>query len=66
MYFIQGRAVANVKYRMEDVAPAPAAIEDIRCALKYIKLHAKELNINPDKVVIEGGSSGAHLAIMGR
>jgi len=51
---------------MEDVAPAPAAIEDIRCALKYIKLHAKELNINPDKVVIEGGSSGAHLAIMGR
>ncbi|MGB4575376.1 MAG: alpha/beta hydrolase [Paludibacter sp.] len=64
-YFKAGFAVANVEYRLVQVAPAPAAIEDIRCALKYIKAHAKELNINPDKVVIEGGSSGAHLALMG-
>ena len=64
-YFKAGFAVANVEYRLVRVAPAPAAIEDIRCALKYIKLHAKELNINPTKVIIEGGSSGAHLALMG-
>ncbi len=64
-YFKAGFAVANVEYRLVQVAPAPAAIEDIRCALKYIKTHAKELNINPNKVVIEGGSSGAHLALMG-
>lgn len=64
-YFKAGFAVANVEYRLVQVAPAPAAIEDIRCALKYIKLHAKELNIDPAKVIIEGGSSGAHLALMG-
>jgi len=64
-YFKAGFAVANVEYRLVQVAPAPAAIEDIRCALKYIKLHAAELNINPEKVIIEGGSSGAHLALMG-
>lgn len=64
-YFKAGFAVASVEYRLVQVAPAPAAIEDIRCALKYLKTHAKELNINPGKVIIEGGSAGAHLALMG-
>jgi acetyl esterase/lipase len=64
-YFKAGFAVANVEYRLVQVAPAPAAIEDIRCAIYYLKTHAKELNINPDKIVISGGSAGAHLALMG-
>jgi acetyl esterase/lipase len=64
-YFKAGFAVANVEYRLVQVAPAPAAIEDIRCAINYIKTHAKELNVNPDKIVISGGSAGAHLALMG-
>lgn len=65
LYFKAGFAVVNVEYRLVDVAPAPAAIEDIRTALNYVKVNAKELNINPDKIVIEGGSAGAHLALMG-
>lgn len=65
LYFKAGFAVANVEYRLVQIAPAPAAIEDVRCALNYLKTHAKELNINPDKIVIEGGSAGAHLALMG-
>ena len=64
-YFKAGFAVANVEYRLVQVAPAPAAIEDIRCAINYIKTHAKQLNINPDKIIISGGSAGAHLALMG-
>ncbi len=64
-YFKAGFAVANVEYRLVQVAPAPAAIEDIRCALNYIKTHASELNINPQKIIISGGSAGAHLALMG-
>lgn len=64
-YFKAGFAVVNVEYRLVQVAPAPAAIEDIRAALNYVKLNAKILNINPDKIVMEGGSSGAHLALMG-
>ncbi len=65
LYFKAGFAVVNVEYRLVDVAPAPAAIEDIRTALNYIKLNAKTLNFDPDKIVIEGGSAGAHLALMG-
>ena len=64
-FFKAGFAVANVAYRLVDVAPAPGAIEDIRSAIEYIKLNAKELNIDPEKVVLMGGSAGAHLALMG-
>ncbi|MEN3322821.1 alpha/beta hydrolase [Mariniflexile soesokkakense] len=63
-FFSRGYAVANVAYRLVDVAPAPAAIEDVRCALLYIYKHAKALNIDPSKIVIMGGSAGGHLALM--
>lgn len=64
-FFKKGYAVANVEYRLVDVAPAPAAIEDVRCALIYIISHAQELNVDVNKIVIMGGSSGGHLALMG-
>ena len=63
-YFKAGFSIVNVEYRLVQVATAPAAIEDIRTTLHYIKENAKKMNINPDKIVIEGGSSGAHLALM--
>lgn len=63
-FFKNGYAVANVEYRLVDVAPAPAAIEDVRCALIYLYTHAKALNIDTNKIVVMGGSSGGHLALM--
>ena len=44
--------------------PHPGAIEDVRCALVYLYTHAKELNIDTNKIVVMGGSSGGHLALM--
>lgn len=64
-FFNVGFAVANVEYRMVNVAKAPGAIEDIRSAMDYLILHAKELNIDPKRIVLMGGSAGAHLALMG-
>ena len=63
-FFKYGFAVANIEYRLSAVAPAPAAIEDVRAAILYIVQHAKELNIDTDKIVIMGSSAGAHLALM--
>ncbi|MFD0989904.1 alpha/beta hydrolase fold domain-containing protein [Mariniflexile jejuense] len=63
-FFSNGYAVANVSYRLVDVAPAPAAIQDVRCALLYIYRNAKKLNIDTNKIVIMGGSAGGHLALM--
>jgi len=63
-FFKMGYAVANVEYRLTGQATAPAAIEDARCALTYLIRHAKELNIDINKIVVMGGSSGGHLALM--
>ena len=63
-FFNMHWAVANVEYRVAHQAFAPAAIQDVRCALIYLIQHAKELNINPNKIVVMGNSSGGHLALM--
>ncbi len=64
-FFKAGFAVANIEYRLSGQASAPAAVEDTRCALIYLIKNAKDLNIDIDKIVIMGGSAGAHLALMG-
>ncbi|WPR72781.1 alpha/beta hydrolase [Flavobacterium sp. NG2] len=64
-FFKAGFAVANMEYRLSQQATAPAAVEDTRCMLIYLIQHAKELNIDTDKIVIMGGSAGGHLALMG-
>lgn len=64
LWFKMGFAVVNIAYRLTDTATAPAAIEDVRAALYFVKTNAEKYNINPDKVVMSGGSAGAHLALM--
>lgn len=64
-FFKNGFAVANIEYRLTGQATAPAAVEDTRCALIYVIKHVKEWNIDPNKIVIMGGSAGGHLALMG-
>lgn len=63
-FFKMGFAVANIEYRLTGQATAPAAVEDVRCALIYLVRNAKELNIDVNKIVVMGGSSGGHLALM--
>lgn len=63
-FFKLGFAVANVEYRLAGKAKAPAAIEDVRCALIYLIRNARELNIDVNRIVVMGGSAGGHLALM--
>lgn len=37
-------------------------IQDAKSALRYVRAHAKELGIDPDKIIAAGGSAGGHLA----
>ncbi|QBN17444.1 alpha/beta hydrolase [Flavobacterium nackdongense] len=64
-FFNAGFAVANMEYRLSGQATAPAAVEDTRCMLIYLIKNANTLNIDPNKIVIMGGSAGGHLALMG-
>lgn len=59
-----GWAAANVSYRVARQSPAPAAVEDVRCALRWLLARADELKIDRERIVITGGSAGAHLALM--
>lgn len=63
-FFKAGFAVANVEYRLTPQATAPAAVEDARCALIYLIKNAKALNIDVNKIVVMGSSSGGHLALI--
>lgn len=64
VFFKLGFAVANIEYRLTSQATAPAAVEDVRAAILYVVEHAKEFNIDPNKIVVQGGSAGGHLALM--
>lgn len=65
IYFDKGYAVVNVEYRLYGEALAPACVEDVRGALNYVLNHADEWNIDVNKVIFQGSSAGAHLALMG-
>jgi acetyl esterase/lipase len=57
-----GWNAVNVEYRPSGVALAPAAVEDARCALRWVVQNAKEYGVDPDRIVLTGQSAGGHLA----
>ena len=64
-YIQMGWNAVNVEYRASGIALAPAAVEDVRCALRWVTRNAKEYNVDTERIVITGQSAGAHLALMG-
>ena len=63
-YLQMGWTVVNVEYRLTDVALAPAAVEDTRCALRWVYRNAKQYNLDTSRIVTTGQSAGGHLAMM--
>jgi len=63
-YLAQGMNTVNIDYRVANQAPAPAAVEDCRCALQWVYRHAKEYGFDTTKLVVAGESAGGHLALM--
>ena len=62
-YLQMGWTVVNVEYRLSNVALAPAAVEDARCALRWVYKNAKQYNFDVTKIVTTGQSAGGHLAL---
>jgi acetyl esterase/lipase len=63
-YARQGYVTINVEYRLTGEAPFPACIEDVKAAVRWLRAHADEYNVDPDRIGAYGHSAGAHLALM--
>lgn len=60
----QGIAVVAVEYRLSGEALFPAAVLDVRQAVRFVKAHAAEYRIDPGRLIAIGGSAGGNLAAM--
>ena len=57
----QGYLVVSLNYRLYPFARFPAMIEDVKCAVRSLRAHAVEYNLNPDLIAAWGASAGGHL-----
>jgi len=63
-YLERGWRVVNVEYRMAGNSLAPGAVEDTRCALRWLYKNAKQWNFDTSKIVLTGHSAGGHLSLI--
>jgi acetyl esterase/lipase len=54
-------AAASVNYRLTNEAKWPEQIYDCKAAVRWLRAHAKELNVDPDRFAAFGISAGGHL-----
>jgi acetyl esterase/lipase len=62
-WFEMGWNVVSVEYRLARVSPAPAAVEDCLCALRWVAARAQNYGIDVNRLVVSGESAGGHLAL---
>jgi acetyl esterase/lipase len=57
-----GYAAVTVSYRLSGEARYPAAVQDVQAALRWVRAHAEELHIDPQRIAVAGGSAGGQIA----
>jgi len=60
----RGYVIASVTHRSCWDAPAPAFLKDVKTALRFLRAHAAEYDIDPERVCAFGTSSGGNTALM--
>ena len=60
----EGFACVSLGYTLSPHAYYPTAILEIKEAIRYLRVHAEELKLDPNRIVLWGGSAGAHLAAL--
>jgi acetyl esterase/lipase len=59
----RGYVCATADYRLAPAAPFPAAVHDVKAAVRFLRANAARLGIDPEKIGTMGGSAGGHLAL---
>lgn len=63
-YLDAGYAVASINYRLSQHALFPAQIEDCKAAVRWLRAHAQQHGLDPNRIAAWGESAGGHLAAM--
>ena len=58
-----GYVAATADYRLAPAAQFPAAVHDVKAAVRYLRANASKLTIDPDRIGTTGGSAGGHLVL---
>ena len=58
----KGMAAVTIDYRLMPAVKMVDCIHDVKAAVRWVRAHAEEYNIDPDRMGAMGGSAGAHLA----
>ncbi len=59
-----GFFTVSLDYRLTDVAPFPAQIEDVRAAIRWLRANAEDYHIDDERIGVWGHSAGGHLAAL--
>lgn len=54
----------TISYRLSGEATFPAQLHDVKAAIRFIRAHAEELAIDPDRIGVMGISAGGHLSAL--
>jgi acetyl esterase/lipase len=60
----KGYVTAAVEYRLSPESLYPAAVYDIKAAIRFLRANAVKYDIDPDKIAISGSSAGGQLAAL--
>jgi acetyl esterase/lipase len=63
-YVAQGYAVASINYRLSGHAVFPAQIEDCKAAIRWLRAHASDYSLDPQRFGVWGSSAGGHLVAL--
>jgi acetyl esterase/lipase len=60
----RGYAVVSVNYRLSGEAVFPAAVQDLKASLRWLRANCGQYRLDPGRIAACGGSSGGNLAAM--
>lgn len=60
----EGYTLFLVRHGSSPYFKVPDAVADVRRAVRFIRLHAEEYGVDPDRLGVFGGSAGGHLSLM--
>ena len=60
----QGFSMASIEARVSSEAPAPAAVQDCKAAVRWLRAQADQYGYAPDAIGVWGHSAGGHLAAL--